>query len=57
MNKFIDWHKSFVEKAQKELGISNYALYWYGFLEGVLAFWIITKMAGLLMNKSPDLLF
>ncbi len=57
MNKIIDWHKSFVEKAQSQLGISNYALYWYGFLEGALAFWIISKIAGMLVNKSPELLF
>ena len=57
MNKIIEWHKSFIEKAQKELGISNYALYWYGFLEGILTFWIITKVVGLFVNKSPDLIF
>ena len=57
MNKIIDWHRSFVEKAQKQLGISNYALYWYGFLEGALAFWIVTKFVGLFVNKTPDLLF
>tara|TARA_Y100001968_G_scaffold141580_1_gene129432 strand:- start:456 stop:629 length:174 start_codon:yes stop_codon:yes gene_type:complete len=44
MSKLIDWHRSFIEKAQKQLGISNYALYWYGFLEGALVMWLITKL-------------
>ncbi len=56
MNKIIDWHRSFVEKAQKQYGISNYALYWYGFLEGILVFWIVTKIGGLLVNKNADFL-
>ncbi len=57
MNKIIDWHRSFVERAQKQFGISNYALYWYGFLEGALVFWIITKVGGLFFNTSSELLF
>ena len=42
--KLIKWHKSFVERAQKELGISSYALYWFGFLEGALVIWIFMKV-------------
>ena len=42
--KLIEWHKSFVERAQKELGISNYVLYWFGFLEGALVMWIFMKV-------------
>tara|TARA_Y100001968_G_scaffold329958_1_gene380526 strand:- start:657 stop:824 length:168 start_codon:yes stop_codon:yes gene_type:complete len=41
--KLIKWHKSFVERAQKEMGISNYALYWFGFIEGTLVMWLIMK--------------
>ena len=50
--KLIQWHKSFVERAQKELGISNYALYWFGFLEGALVMWIIMKIISVLRVKS-----
>ncbi len=50
--KLIKWHKSFVERAQKDLGISNYALYWFGFLEGALIMWIIMKVISLVRVKS-----
>ena len=50
--KLIQWHKSFVERAQKEMGISNYALYWFGFLEGALAMWLLTKVFSALWIKS-----
>ena len=44
MKKIIDWHKSFVERAQKQLGLSTYALYLLGILEGALYMWIILKV-------------
>jgi len=44
MKELIDWHKSFVELAQKQLGLSNYALYLTGILEGALYMWIILKV-------------
>ena len=50
--KLIKWHKLFVERAQKEMGISNYALYWFGFLEGALVMWIIIKVISALRLKS-----
>tara|TARA_B100000214_G_scaffold367804_1_gene338434 strand:+ start:462 stop:629 length:168 start_codon:yes stop_codon:yes gene_type:complete len=50
--KLIKWHKSFVERAQKELGISNYALYWFGFLEGALIMWLLMKVISALRIKS-----
>ena len=50
--KLIKWHKSFVERAQKELGISNYALYWFGFLEGALIMWILMKVISVVRVKS-----
>ena len=50
--KLIEWHKSFVERAQKEMGISSYALYWFGFLEGALVMWIIMKVIFVLKIKS-----
>ena len=49
---FIKWHKIFLERAQKEMGISNYALYWFGFLEGALVMWIIMKAFSVLRVKS-----
>ncbi len=49
---FIKWHKIFLERAQKEMGISNYALYWFGFLEGALVMWIIMKVIAALRIKS-----
>ena len=50
--KLIQWHKSFIDRAQKEMGISNYALYWFGFLEGALVIWIIMKVFSVLGIKS-----
>ena len=50
--KLIKWHKSFVERAQKEMGISNYALYWFGFLEGALIMWLFMKAISLVWIKS-----
>ena len=50
--KLIKWHKSFIERAQKEMGISSYALYWFGFLEGALVMWIFMKVISALMTKS-----
>ena len=48
----IKWHKSLVEKIQKELGISNYSLYWFGFIEGAIVMWVILKVFTLFMNRS-----
>ena len=50
--KIIKWNKSFVERTQKEMGISNYALYWFGFAEGALVIWIIMKVFSVLGIKS-----
>ena len=50
--KIIQWHKSFVERTQKEMGISNYALYWFGFAEGALVIWIIMKVFSGLKIRS-----
>ena len=44
MKKLIDWHKSFVERAQEQLGLSNYALYLTGILEGAFYMWIILRV-------------
>tara|TARA_Y100001968_G_C19451262_1_gene768824 strand:+ start:6078 stop:6338 length:261 start_codon:yes stop_codon:yes gene_type:complete len=57
MDKLIEWHKSFIERAQKQLGISNYALYWLGFLEGALVMWILFKVASFFNNESADIPF
>ena len=48
----IEWHKSLVERVQKELGISNYALYWFGFLEGNIIMWLIMKVFSLFTIES-----
>ena len=50
--KIIEWHKSFVERAQKEMGISNYALYWFGFVEGALVMWLMMKIMSWLNVRS-----
>ena len=50
--KLIQWHKSFVERAQKEMGISSYALYWFGFLEGALIMWILMKIISVLKVRQ-----
>ena len=57
MNKLIAWHKLFVESTQQKLGISNYALYWFGFLEGALIMWLLTKLVAALTNQSSELPF
>ena len=44
MKKILDWHKSLIEHAQEQLGLSNYALYLAGILEGALYMWIILKV-------------
>ncbi|AAQ00528.1 putative protein family PM-16 [Prochlorococcus sp. SS52] len=44
MKKLITWHKSMLERAQKEMGLSNYTLYWMAFFEGALVMWIIMKI-------------
>jgi hypothetical protein len=50
--KLIKWHRSFIERAQKEMGISNYALYWFGFLEGALVMWLLMKVISVLRIKA-----
>ncbi len=57
MHKLISWHRSFIERAQSQLGISNYALYWFGVLEGALVMWIILKLVSLFIGQSADVPF
>ena len=52
MKKIIDWHKSLVEKAQKELELTNYQLYWSGFLEGALVIWILIQASSFIKGSS-----
>ena len=52
MKKIIEWHKSLVEKAQKELELTNYQLYWSGFLEGALVIWIVIKATSFVKGGS-----
>ena len=44
MKKLLDWHRSLIERAQEQLGLSNYALYMAGILEGALYMWLILKV-------------
>ena len=44
MKKLIKWHKSMIERAQKEMGLSNYTMYWMAFIEGALVMWLIMKI-------------
>ena len=44
MKKLFDWHKSFVERAQRQLGLSNYALYLFGVIEGAFYMWVFLKI-------------
>tara|TARA_Y100001968_G_C19126984_1_gene604736 strand:+ start:489 stop:668 length:180 start_codon:yes stop_codon:yes gene_type:complete len=53
----INWHRSFVENVQKQFGISNYALYWFGFFEGALVLWVITKLLSFFSTSSTELPF
>ena len=52
MKRIIDWHKSLVERAQQELGLSGYQMYLSGLLEGALVLWVIMKVASLFKTSS-----
>ena len=52
MKRIIDWHKSLVERAQEEFGLSGYQMYLSGLLEGALVLWVIMKVAELFKTTS-----
>jgi len=52
MKRIIDWHKSLIERAQEEFGLSGYQMYLSGLLEGALVLWVITKVADLFKTTS-----
>ena len=54
MKKLIDWHKSLIESAQKQFGLSNYALYWTGIFEGALYMWIILKVISWIFSSRDE---
>ena len=54
MKKIVDWHKSFVENAQEKLGLSNYALYLFGVIEGALYMWIFLKVITWFFGSKTD---
>ena len=54
MKKVIEWHKLYVERAQKLLGLSNYALYLTGILEGALYMWIILKVIPWIFGNKTE---
>ncbi len=54
MKKIIDWHKSFVQQAQEQLGLSNYSLYLFGILEGAFYMWILLKVIPWLFRSKTE---
>ena len=52
MKRIIDWHKSLVERAQEEFGLSGYQMYLSGLLEGALVLWVILKVGDLFKTTS-----
>ncbi len=52
MKRIIDWHKSLVERAQEEFGLSGYQMYLSGLLEGALVLWVIMKVSDLFKTTS-----
>ena len=52
MKRIINWHKSLVERAQEEFGLSGYQMYLSGLLEGALLLWVIMKVAALFKTSS-----
>ena len=52
MKRIIDWHKSLVERAQEEFGLSGYQMYLSGLLEGALVLWVIMKISDLFKTTS-----
>ena len=54
MKKIIDWHRSFVESAQEQLGLSNYALYLFGILEGALYMRIILNVIPWIFRSQTE---
>ena len=52
MKRIIDWHKSLVERAQEEFGLSGYQMYLSGLLEGALVLWVIMKVVDLFKTTS-----
>ena len=54
MKKIIDWHKSFIESAQKQQFLSNYVLYLFGILEGALYMWILIKVVPWLFGSRAE---
>ena len=52
MKRIIDWHKTLVESAQQQFGLSGYQMYLSGLLEGALVLWVIMKVADLFKTTS-----
>ncbi len=47
MKKIVNWHKSMIERAQKEFGLSGYQMYLSGLLEGALILWVIMRVSSM----------
>ena len=54
MKKITDWHRSLIDRAQEQLGLSNYALYLAGILEGALYMWILLKAIPWLLGTKAE---
>ena len=52
MKKLIDWHKSLIQNAQEQFGLSGYQMYLSGLLEGALAIWVIIKVASIFKHNA-----
>ena len=55
MKKFVDWHRSYIEHAQKQLGLSNYSLYWFGILEGAFYMWLLIKVIPWIFARKAEI--
>ena len=54
MKKIIEWHKSFIERAQKQLNLSTYSLYLFGVIEGALYMWIFLKLTPWIIQRKAE---
>ena len=55
MKEILDWHKSLIESAQKQLGLSNYSLYWFGILEGALYMCLLMKVIPWIFARKAEI--
>ena len=44
MRELIEKHKKLIKTVKKQLGLSDYGMYWVAFLEGGLTIWFIERI-------------